>query len=56
MHKRNVNDFRAPQEAEFLSSNQRKAGCNMETDGRKWYPAAPPWEESACLNTKAFVS
>lgn len=46
MHKRNVNDFCAP-EAEFLPTNGRRAGCNKKTDGRNQCQQQPP--EKKCL-------
>lgn len=56
MHKRNVNDFSTPEEAEFLSTNGRRTGCNKKTDGRKQYQQHRPEKKVAVLNAKVFVS
>lgn len=48
--------FSAPEEAEFLSTNGRKAGCNKKTDGRNQYPQHHPEKKVAALNAKVFVS
>lgn len=56
MHKRNVNDFSASKEAEFLSTNGRRAGCNKKTDGRIQYQQHHPEKKVSVLNAKVFVS
>lgn len=54
MHKRNVNDFSAPEEAEFLSANGRRAGWNKKTDGRNQYQQHHPEKKSACFKCQGF--
>lgn len=56
MHKRNVNDFSAPEEAEFLSTNRRRAGCNKKADGRNQCQQHHPEKKVPALNAKVFVS
>lgn len=56
MHKRNVNDFSAPEEAEFLSTNRKRAGCNKKADGRNQCQQHHPEKKVPVLNAKVFVS
>lgn len=48
--------FSAPEEAESLSTNGRRAGCNKKTDGRNQYPQHHPEKKVAGLHAKVFVS
>lgn len=56
MHKRNVNDFSPPEEAEFLSTNERRAVCNKKTDGRNPYQQHHPEKKVPALNANVVVS